>query len=77
MRRQVALSDPAARKSVFDQIQVLVSENLPAVYLVSQSGFLAVRNGFTGITPTVLRPWVLWRSELVSLDPDRRPAAES
>jgi peptide/nickel transport system substrate-binding protein len=71
MREQVAISDPTARKRIFDRVQILVSENIPAVYLVSQPGFLAVRNRFRGFTPTVLRPWVLWQSELTTLDPEQ------
>jgi len=77
MREQVARSDPAARKRIFDRVQFLVSENIPAVYLVSQPGFLAVRNRFTGTTPSVLRPWILWRSDLVSLDPEQFATMEN
>jgi len=77
MRRQVGLSDPAARKLVFDRVQRLVSENIPAVYLVSQPAFLAVSNRFIGFTPSVLRPWILWRSDLVSLDPERSATVEN
>ena len=67
--------DPAARKVVFDQVQRIVSEQIPAIYTVSRPGFLAVRNGFRGLEPSVLRPWILWQGERVSVAPERRRKA--
>ena len=75
MDAQVATSDEAARKRAFDEVQKIVGENLPMIYTVSRPGFLAVRNKFTGIHPTILRPWVLWRGEEVSVRGDGSHAA--
>jgi peptide/nickel transport system substrate-binding protein len=69
MRAQVTLSDDAARKTIFDRVQRIVTENVPMMYTVGRPGFIAVRNRFTGLRPTVLRPWVLWSSETVAYDP--------
>jgi hypothetical protein len=40
------------------------------MYTVSRRGFLAVRNKFTGLEPSILRPWLLWRSQTISYDPE-------
>lgn len=78
MNAQVTMTDQAARRAVFDRVQRIVTENCPAMYTVSRRGFLAVRNKFTGLEPSVLRPWLLWRSETISYDPEgaRRELAE-
>jgi peptide/nickel transport system substrate-binding protein len=75
MEVQIGLSDEAARKKVFDQVQLLVTENLPMIYTVSRPGFLAVRKRFYGLHPTVLRPWVLWRSETIGVKREGKRAA--
>jgi len=64
---QISLMDGTLRKKAFDRVQAIIAEVQPAIYLVSRRGFLAVRNRFQGLEPTVLRPWVLWRSEAISL----------
>ncbi len=71
MNAQVAMFDPAERKKCFDEVQRIVSEEVPAVYAVSRRGLLAVRNDFAGLRPSVLRPWLLWSSETISYDPER------
>jgi len=75
MDAQVATNDEAARKAAFDEVQKIVGENLPMIFTVSRPGFLAVRNKFTGIHPTILRPWVLWRGEEVSVQDNGSHAA--
>jgi peptide/nickel transport system substrate-binding protein len=69
MNAQVTMMDPVARKAVFDKVQLIISQEVPMIYTVSRRGFIAVRNNFTGLEPTVLRPWVLWQSETVSYNP--------
>ena len=71
MTAQVAMFDPVERKRCFDEVQRIVSEQVPAIYTVSRRGLLAVRNDFAGLQPSVLRPWVLWSSETISYDPER------
>ena len=70
MDAQIATNDEAARKAAFDEVQKIVGENLPMIFTVSRPGFLAVRNRFQGIHPSILRPWVLWRGEEVSITGD-------
>jgi peptide/nickel transport system substrate-binding protein len=69
MNAQIAMTDPVERKATFDRVQRIMTENTPMIYLVSRPGFIAIRNRFTGLQPTVLRAWVLWRSDTVSYDP--------
>ncbi|HET9233278.1 MAG TPA: ABC transporter substrate-binding protein, partial [Candidatus Eisenbacteria bacterium] len=75
MDAQVATNDDRARKAAFDEVQRIVGENLPMIYTVSRPGFLAVRNKFTGLRPNILRPWVLWRGEEVSVREEGERAA--
>ena len=78
MAAQVATNDDRARKAAFDEVQRIVAENLPMIFIVSRPGFLAVRNKFTGLRPNILRPWVLWRGEEVSMrDGGERAALQS
>ncbi len=69
MDEQIQSMDDAERKRIFDRVQRVLSENAPMLYTVNRRGFIAIRNKFTGLEPSVLRPWVLWRGETVSFDP--------
>ena len=40
------------------------------IYTVTRPGFIAIRNNYTGLQPTVLRPWTVWESETISYDPE-------
>jgi ABC-type transport system substrate-binding protein len=71
MNTQIAMSDPVERKKVFDEVQKIITAKLPMIYTVSRPGFIAIRNNFTGLQPTVLRPWTVWESETISYDPER------
>ena len=70
MDAQISTMDEAERKKIFDEVQEILSENAPMLYTINRRGFIAIRNKFTGLQPTVLRPWVLWRGEEVSYDPE-------
>ena len=50
---------------------MIITENLPMIYTVSRPGFIAIRNKFVDLKPTVLRSWVLWESETISFDPQK------
>ncbi len=75
MDAQISIMDPVRRKAVFDRVQKIITDEVPMIYTVSRRGFIAIRNNFTGLQPTVLRPWVLWRSETVAYDPAGARAA--
>lgn len=77
MNEQIVQMDEGIRKGIFDRVQTIMAEQQPAVYLASRRGFLAVRNRFVNLQPSVLRQWVLWESETVSVDPARAPRAGS
>jgi peptide/nickel transport system substrate-binding protein len=71
MNAQISMADPVERKAVFDEVQRIITANLPMIYTVSRPGLMAIRNKFTGLQPTVLRPWNLWESETLSYDPQK------
>jgi peptide/nickel transport system substrate-binding protein len=54
-----------------NRVQRIVSENQPVCYTVSRRGLIAIRNRFVGLQPSVMRPWVLHKSEVISYDPAR------
>jgi len=54
-----------------NRIQRIISEYQPACYTVSRRGLIAIRNKFTGLEPSVMRPWVLHKSYQISYDPAR------
>jgi len=68
-----ARTENDARANWF-RLQEIVAEQQPATYLVSRRGLIAIRNRFAGMEPSVLRPWVLWKSYTVSYDPARAKA---
>lgn len=71
MNAQISLTDPAARKQIFDQVQRIITDKVPMIYTVTRPGFIAIRNNFAGLDPTIFRLWVLWRSDSISYDPAR------
>lgn len=71
MNAQISIMEPAERKKVFDEVQRILTENVPMIYTVARRGMIAIRDNFTGLEPTVLRPWVLWQSETISYDPQK------
>jgi len=56
-------------QQLFFRVQRILSDNQPACYTVSRRGLIAVRNKFTGLEPSVMRPWVLHKSYMISYNP--------
>lgn len=65
MNLQMTTLDRAKRKEYFDQIQYIISDKAPYIYLVTPQVFVAVRNKFQNLTPTILEHRLLWNIEEV------------
>jgi peptide/nickel transport system substrate-binding protein len=67
MREQSMTTDPERRRLLFNEVQRLVAENLPALYFAAPRLYVAHSSRVTGITPSILRPPVLWSADTISV----------
>ena len=63
MHEQASTVDPARRRALFDDVQRIFAENLPVLYFAAPRLFYAHSTRVTGVTPSVLRPPVLWNAD--------------
>ncbi len=62
MQQQVASPDLATRRALFNQVQRILAEELPAIYFVAPRITLAAHTRVTGIRPGLLQPFILWNA---------------
>ena len=67
MTRQIAASDLAERKQLYDAVQQIFSEHLPIVYFVAPRIYVAHAARVTNLTPAEFRPQLLWRPDTVAV----------
>jgi len=63
MREQASSFDPKKRKKAFDQVQEIVVEQAPFIYLVNRNALSAVSSSVQGAKPVILRPQTYWNVE--------------
>ncbi len=63
MRQQASAMDDSRRKALFDQVQKIVWEQEPFLYLVNRDALVALSPRLHNAEPSVLRPQVLWNVE--------------
>ena len=64
MDAQMRTVDFAERKKDFDEVQVILSEELPMIYTVSPFSYAAIRSDIGNVHPSVLTPYrVTWNIE--------------
>lgn len=63
MREQMTATVPAKRKATYDQVQKLLSENLPVVFLVSPHVLAAGRAALGNLAPAIMDPLLLWNCD--------------
>jgi peptide/nickel transport system substrate-binding protein len=63
MLEQASTVDPARRKALFNEVQQVFAENLPALYFAAPRLFYAYSTRVTGVVPSVLRPPALWNAD--------------
>jgi peptide/nickel transport system substrate-binding protein len=67
MRAQASSIDQQQRKQYFDQVQEIVAEQQPFIYLINKNALAAVSPKVMGIAPARLRPETYWNIEWLSL----------
>jgi peptide/nickel transport system substrate-binding protein len=63
MRRQASSPSFVERKSAWDRVQEIASEQVPFIYLVNKNALAAVSPQLKGPVPVALRPQVFWNIE--------------
>jgi len=63
MREQAKTLDPAARKRIFDRVQLILAEQVPTIPLVARNLLVAARGRVGNLKPGILSDYVLWNSD--------------
>ena len=69
MREQAAAPTDKERKAKFDQVQQIVADEQPFVYLINKDVLVAVSSNVVGAAPVVLNPPGFWNVETLRLGP--------
>ena len=71
MKSQASTTDQNQRKVYFDQVQKIVWEQQPFIYLVNKNALSAVSPSLKNAVPVVIRPQTYWNAEDLYLAPER------
>ncbi len=63
LREQLGELDPAARKAMYDRVQEIIADTVPAVFLVSPDLLVGAKVGLGNFRPAVLDHSTLWNVE--------------
>jgi len=72
MLKQAATLDDGERKRIFDQVQQIFAEHLPALYFVAPRLYMAVNTRVGDLASSILRPQLLWNAERITVRPAGR-----
>lgn len=65
MNLQITTLDSKKRKEYYDEVQYIISDMVPYIYLVIPQIHVAVRNKYENLVPSILRHRLLWNIEAV------------
>ena len=65
MQAQASATDENRRKGYFDQVQKIVWEQQPFIYLVNKNALAAISPSLANSSPVVLRPQTYWNAEIL------------
>lgn len=71
MRAQASENDPQKRKAYFDQVQEIVRDHAPFLYLVTKNSLAAVSPSLRNAAPGALRPQTYWNVETLMVAQSR------
>jgi len=69
MEAQAASTDPARRKAYFDEVQQIVAEQAPMIFLVHPDVLAAVSANLRNVSVAVVGPQVIWNAERLYFGP--------
>lgn len=69
MHEQASTLDQNKRKKYYDQVQQIVWDQEPFIYLINHDALSAVSPAIENVHPTILRPQVYWNIDELSLNP--------
>jgi ABC-type transport system substrate-binding protein len=67
MIEQAGTLDMARRRALFNDVQRILAENLPALYFAAPRLYYAHSRRLVGVTPSVMRPQLLWSADTLSV----------
>jgi peptide/nickel transport system substrate-binding protein len=67
MEQQLAAPSFAQRKKLYDQVQQILAEYQPMIFLASPNILAGAKNAIGNFHPAVLEPYVLWNVEQLYL----------
>jgi peptide/nickel transport system substrate-binding protein len=59
--------DPAERRRLFEQVQKIFADNLPALYFVAPRLYMGVSERVGNLEPAILRPQLLWNADRITV----------
>jgi peptide/nickel transport system substrate-binding protein len=72
MSRQSTTLDPVRRRKDVNELQRIVDEQRPMIYLVHRNALVALKRSVLNVQPAALRPNLLWNVEQLDLAPEGR-----
>jgi peptide/nickel transport system substrate-binding protein len=66
---QSASTDPAERQRLFEEVQRVFGEQVPALYFAAPRLYMGVSTRAVNLTPSVLRPQLLWAVDTIAIRP--------
>jgi peptide/nickel transport system substrate-binding protein len=67
MLQQAVTLDPAARKRIFDRVQHIFADNVPALFFAAPRLTVATSARVQNVTPGPLHPYCLWQAATIQL----------
>jgi peptide/nickel transport system substrate-binding protein len=74
MDAQLKTTEYAARKKLYDRVQVITAEQLPFIFLISPNILVGATGYLGNFRPAILEPYALWNVEQLFLRPSGAPA---
>jgi peptide/nickel transport system substrate-binding protein len=71
MRAQASTTNLQRRKQIFDQVQEIISQQQPFIYLVHKNSLSAISPKLRGTEAVALSPQTYWNIERISMASER------